>query len=109
MEFELLDFPILVALAIVVAAIVVDALLGMILALKEQEFDLRKMAQFLATNILPYAGGLSIFGLVAFWLPEPYSAAFYAAATLALVKYLAEIKDKLSLLLGIDLNTEKGD
>ena len=95
-DFDLLTVPVVTALLIVTAAILIDALLGMILAAIAGEFDFRQMPRFLASNVLPYVGGLLIFALAAHWLPEPYEAVFYPVAAMALVMFLTKIADKIS-------------
>ena len=101
-EFDIIALPVLQAVLVVAAAIALNAILGMILAAKEGEFDIRRMPEFLATHVLPYLGGLLLVGWVAHLLPEPYSAVFYPVAAAALAKYLADIKDKLAGLFGYD-------
>lgn len=103
---ELGDYTIWYALAIVIAAIILDALLAVINTFKADgdDFDLRKLARFVATSIFPYVGGLAVLALVANVIGEPYSGIFYPVAVAVLLKYLTEIKDKLSTLFGITLN-----
>ncbi len=97
---DLGGYPVITAFLIVMAAILLDALLGIILAIVKGEFVLRLMPQFLATNVFPYMGGLLIFAAAAYFLPEPYSAVFYVVAGAALVKYLAEMWSKVGRLFG---------
>jgi hypothetical protein len=40
--------------------IIIDTLLGYMLALKNGNFDISKIPQFLSTGVLPYVGGLII-------------------------------------------------
>ena len=102
---ELTEYTIWYALAIVVAAILLDAVLGVLKSFKAdtEPFDIRKLPQFVATNILPYVGGLAIFALVANIIGNPFDQSFYVVAAAVLVKYLVEIKDKLSTLFNINL------
>ena len=101
----LVDYTIWYALAIVVGAIVLDALLAVINTFKPdtENFDFKKLPQFVATSIFPYVGGLGMLAIVANVINEPFSAIFYPIAAAVLVKYLTEIKDKLSILFGITL------
>jgi hypothetical protein len=66
-------------------------------------FDFRKLPQFVATNIFPYVGGLTLVATLANVIGDPYSALFYPIAAAVLLKYLTDIKDKLSILFGISL------
>jgi hypothetical protein len=102
---ELIDYTIWYALAIVVAAIILDALLGIVNTFKPdtENFDFRKLPQFVATNIFPYVGGLTLVATLANVIGDPYTALFYPIAAAVLIKYLTEIKDKISVLFGISL------
>lgn len=83
----------------VLTLILVDTLLGIMLSLKQGRFNLRKLPQFLSTNVLPYIGGLLVLGLAA-GSNAQLAAVFYAAAATAGTKYFIEIKDKVILLFG---------
>ena len=91
------------ALLIVVVAIVLDAVIGALTTLKSgmAAFDIRMLPQFVATNIFPYVGGLVVLALVAEFIGNPYDAIFYPVAAAVAVKYIAEIKDKVYVLFGI--------
>ena len=107
MDFDLnfiLELPVFTALLIVLAAILVKTCFGIILAIKEKEFDVRKLPQFLATNVVPYIGGMAILAYVAHLAGGPFGYLFYAVALAVLAKYLAEIKDKVQQLFGIDIS-----
>lgn len=103
---ELVDYTIWYALLIVTAAIVLDAVLGIVNTFKPdtENFDFRKLPQFVATNIFPYVGGLGMLALVANVISEPFSVIFYPVAVAVLLKYLTEIKDKLAKLFGIEIS-----
>ncbi len=94
---ELTNMTIVNATLIVVAAIIIDALLGILKTFKpdNENFDIRKLPQFVASGILPYVGGLLIIGVAAEFIGEPYAALYYLIAAAVLAKYLVEIKDKL--------------
>ncbi len=89
------------AFIIVAAAIIMDTVLGIIKAVvdPQQTFLVTKLPAFLASGILPYVGALGIVALGAHFIGEPYAALFYAAAAATLVKYLADIKNKLAAIL----------
>lgn len=101
LEF-LLELPVITALLIIVAAIFVDALFGVFKSFQDGTFDIRKLPRFLATNILPYVGGLIVLAVVARYIGRPFEYIFYAVAMAVLAKYLAEIIDKIKSLFGID-------
>ena len=94
----------------VTAAIVIDTVLGVIKSFKagQDSFDIRLLPKFLATGILPYVGGLGIIALVAQFIGEPYVVLFYATATGVTAKYVAEIKDKLTAIFGLQLGSDGG-
>lgn len=102
---NLIDYPIWYALMIVVAAIILDALLGIVSTFKPEteNFDFRKLPQFVATNIFPYVGGLALVATLANVIGDPYAAIFYPVAAAVLIKYLTEIKDKFAILFGITI------
>ena len=100
----ILELPIFTVLLIVLAAILVDTLFGVFDALKAGEFDIRLLPQFLATSVLPYVGGLAILAFVTHLVGGPFGYLFYMVALAVLAKYLAEIKDKIQQLFGIDIS-----
>jgi len=101
---------VLYSLIVVVVAIVIDTLLGAIKAAKDDydSFDFRKLPKFLATGILPYVGGLSILALAAEFVGDVFIGLFYPAAAAVTAKYVAEIKDKLVGIFGVELITDGG-
>lgn len=99
----ILELPVFTAFWIVLAAILVKTFFGVILAIKAGEFDIRKPPQFLATNVVPYVGGMAILAFVTHLVGGPFGYLFYAVALAVLAKYLAEIKDKVQALFDIDL------
>ena len=102
MDF-LLELSVWKATLIVVAAIIVDAIVGVLATFKKENenFDIRKLPQFVASNIFPYVGGLVVLATVAEYIGTPYDGIFYPIAGAVLLKYLAEIKDKLVNLFGV--------
>lgn len=95
---------------IVVVAIVIDVLLGAIKAAKADydSFDFRKLPKFLATGVLPYVGGLGILALAAEFVGDVFVGLFYPAAAAVTIKYVAEIKDKLIAIFGVQLTSDGG-
>ena len=95
---------------VVVVAIILDVILGAIKAAKDDfdAFNLRTLPKFLATGILPYVGGLGILALAAQFVGEPFAALFYAAAAAVAAKYVAEIKDKIMAIFGVQITTDGG-
>lgn len=106
----LLGNALLYAFTVVAVAIVLDVLLAIINAIKAdyESFDIRLLPKFLATGILPYIGGLGILALAAEFIGEPFSALFYASAAAATAKYVAEIKDKIQAILGVEITHSDG-
>ena len=104
MDF-LLNMTVWNALFVVVVAILLDAVLGIIRTFKpdEENFDLRKLPQFVAGSIFPYVGGLVVLAVVAEYVGQPYDAIFYPVAVAVGLKYVMEIKDKAKTLFGIGL------
>ncbi len=102
---------VLAALGAILVIILLDTLLGVILSIRAGTFDVRKLPQFMVTNLLPYAGGLLILALAG-WVAGDYStqllAIFYAAAAATAAKFIAEIKDKAVQIFGelnVDINS----
>lgn len=98
------------AFMIVAAAIVIDTILGAVKAAKSDydSFDFRRLPKFLGTGILPYVGGLGILAIAAEFIGAPFEALFYAAVAATTAKYITDIKDKLSNILGIDITHSDG-
>ena len=105
MDF-LLELSVWDATLIVVTAILLDAVVGILKTFKKENenFDIRKLPQFVATNVFPFVGGLVILAVVAECVGQPYDGLFYPIAVAVLVKYVAEIKDKLANLFGVNTN-----
>ncbi len=91
------------ALLVIVILIILDALFGIIKSIKRGEFDVRLLPQFVATGILPYLGGIVILAVPAEFVGAPFTELFYAAAAVVGLKYLAEVKDKIQALYGVQL------
>ncbi|GEM_PF-6364273 len=87
------------AFSAVTILVLADVLLGIILAIRFQRFDLRQLPKFLQTGVLPVLGSLLVAGSAAM-VVEEMLVLFYAAVASATVKYLADIKDKLTAIFG---------
>ena len=93
------------ALLVVVGAIVLDAVFGVLKTFKkdQENFDIRKLPQFVAAGVFPYVGGLVALAIVAEYIGQPYDNIFYPVAVAVGLKYLAEMVDKLKALFGMEL------
>lgn len=98
------------AFIIVAVAIVIDTIIGIIRAgmNEHDQIDIRLIPQFLKTGILPYVGGLGVLAIAATFIGEPFAALFYAATAAAMAKYLADIKDKLEDIFGVEITHSDG-
>ena len=103
----LLDLPLITALVVVISTILIDTLLGVFKAIRENEFDVRELPRFLRTSVLPYIGGLIVIGLAAEYVGKPYILMFHTIAAAVFVKYIAEIKDKLHALFQVKLDSKR--
>lgn len=101
--------PIFAALGAILVIIMLDTLLGVILSIRAGTVNVRKLPQFLITNLLPYGGALLLLGLAA-CVAGDYStqllAIFYAAAAATGAKFIAETKDKVVQIFGGVINEE---
>ncbi|MHB1421335.1 MAG: hypothetical protein ACYCX4_17435, partial [Bacillota bacterium] len=90
----ILPMDILKAFLVVLALVVIDVLLGIVLSIKQGNFNIRTLPRFIQQSILPYVGGLLILALGASASPE-IRALFFAAVAATTIKFLADLKDKL--------------
>ena len=88
------DKAIVISLLTVLGLIVIDTLLGWLIAFSKGEFDIRKAPQFLRTKILPFVGPLVLLAIGAMSL-DVIKAMYYPAAIAATGAFGADIKDKL--------------
>ncbi|KUO71301.1 MAG: hypothetical protein APF81_01705 [Desulfosporosinus sp. BRH_c37] len=95
-----LDAKVLTTLGSTLGLVLLDLLLGIILSIKQGNFDVRKLPQFLTSGVLPYVGSLLVFVLFAGSLPA-ITAIFYTSAATVVAKFLVDIKDKL---IGLNLD-----
>lgn len=106
MEYYLPDSVFLV-LAIVVTLILLDALFGIIRAIKAGKFDLSKLPQFLATNVFPYCGGMLLLALAAEYIGGPFQDyVYYVIAAPVAAKFAKELWEKVKAVLGIDIDVD---
>ncbi len=94
-------------LLVVTGLIVIDTLLGVIKAVAGGSFDIRLLADYLKTGVLPYVGALAILGAGALYVqPELLGAIFAASALATILKFAADIYDKAATMTGANLITE---
>ena len=96
-------------LAVAVALIALDTILGILLGIKDKTFDLRILPQFLFTGVLPFLGGLALLALLAYYIDVPFAGMFYASAAAIAAKYLADLWDKVKMLFGASQEAEEPD
>jgi len=90
-----IDSSIILGIKICLIAIMGDAMVGWLIAYLKGEFDIRKVPQFLKTNILPYIGSLFIFGFLA-TLDSAYLPVFTGVVIFITGKFSIEaLKDKV--------------
>ena len=90
---------VIIALGGVLALILVNLVLGVLFSIKTNTFDVRKLPQFLETNLLPYIGGLLVLALFSNMDPA-LSVLFFTISAAVYAKFLANIKDQLVQLFG---------
>ena len=90
---------VIIALGGVLGLILANLVLGVLLAIKMNTFDVRKLPQFLETNLLPYIGGLLVLALFSNMDPT-LSILFFTISAAVYAKFLANIKDQLVQLFG---------
>ena len=91
----MIDPAVLTALKIAVLTILGDAVIGWILALAKGEFDIRKVPQFLQTNLFPYVAVLLVLAAMTL-VDEAYKVLYFAVTVLVTAKFGVEaLKDKV--------------
>jgi len=93
-----IDPKVLTTLGTALSLILLDLVLGIILSLKQGNFDVRKLPQFLIRGVLPYVGSLLMLAVFAESIPA-IAAIFYTSAATVVAKFMVDIKDKLSELI----------
>ena len=87
------------ALVMVLAAIGLDFVFGIMVGLKDKTFDVRLLPQFIVSGVLPYVGGLIFLAIAAEKVGLMYQEIFLSVAGLIAIKYVADLKDKITKLL----------
>lgn len=90
--------PILTALGTALGLVILDTLLGILIALKTRTFKLSKLSDFMETSFVPYVGGLLL--LAAFSGFPGMEATFFTVAAAIGVKFMADITSKINALFG---------
>ena len=88
------------ALVMVLAAIGLDFVFGIMVGLKDKTFDVRLLPQFIVSGVIPYVGGLIFLAIAAQQVGLMYKEVFLSVAGLIAMKYTAELKDKITKLIG---------
>jgi hypothetical protein len=66
--------------------------------MKQGNFDVRKLPQFLTCGVLPYVGSLMMLALFVGNIPV-IATIFYTSAATVVAKFMVEVKDKISELI----------
>lgn len=93
------DTGILYSMLIVAAVIAADTLFGILVGIRNKEFDFRILPQFLITGVLPYLGGLVVLALLANYITA-FEGLFYTSAAFVIAKYVGDLIEKCKLLFG---------
>lgn len=96
----------LLTLVGVLALIVLDTLAGMLLALWRRQWQWGRVADFLASEVLPYLGGLAVLALLAQLRPD-VRPVFLAAAAATAAREVSSILAKVRAL-GVPLDPPQG-
>jgi hypothetical protein len=102
----ILSSLIIKSLLAILTLIIVDTILGILISFKRKQFDLSLVPLFLASNVLPYMGGLIVLALLSVYLslldPDLGSLLEYlyytAAATVGLKFSKEALLDKIKQL-----------
>jgi hypothetical protein len=89
---------ILTALATALGLVILDTLLGVLIALKTSTFSFAKLPEFMETSFVPYVGGLILIALFSSF--PGMSATFFTIAASIGVKFMADILSKINALFG---------
>lgn len=88
---------VLVSLEAVLGLILADFIFGVLVSIRNGNFSLNKLPQFVETSLLPYIGGLLVLALFSNANAELGALYFTITATIT-VKFLADITTKVSQL-----------
>lgn len=106
MEFDfdfILGLSVFTVLMYVVAAIVVDTVFGVAVALRKGEFEWQELPRFLGSNVVPFVFGLLALAVVAEYAGEVFEYIFYASSVAVFARYVAKLVEKAKQLFGIEL------
>ncbi|MHB8124625.1 MAG: hypothetical protein ACYDEJ_03110 [Desulfitobacteriaceae bacterium] len=93
---------VLVTLGGALGLIFLDVAFGIIASISRGDFDPRRLPNFLQANVLPFVGSLVLLAVCSAFIPQ-VEALFFAAAAPVAVKFLFDIKDKISKLIGVNI------
>jgi hypothetical protein len=89
---------VLTALASALGLVLLDFVMGVLVALKTHTFQFSKLPQFMESSLIPYVGGLLILALFSTY-PQ-IETTFYAITAAIGVKFIADISSKIAQLFG---------
>lgn len=94
----MLENAIIGSMVVALATILLDFTLGLLISVKQKTFDVGKLPQFLANNVLPFVGGLAVIAIMAVFVPA-LEYVYYAGVALVAVKFSKEaLLEKMTLL-----------
>lgn len=86
------------SLIVVLGSIILDFLVSVLISIKDKTFDVSKLPRFLASNVLPYMGGLIILAGFANFIPD-FMSLFLGGVGIVTLKFSKEaLLDKFKLL-----------
>jgi hypothetical protein len=83
------------SILIITIVISVDVLLGVFLALKKKVFDIREMSRYVASDIVPFIGGLLLLAILSHFLKGYFTGVFFTSAVLVAARYVKDISVKV--------------
>ncbi|MHB1654115.1 MAG: hypothetical protein ACYCVD_16815 [Desulfitobacteriaceae bacterium] len=94
---SIVDPKVLATLGTVLSLVLADFVFGVLVSLRNGNFSLSKLPQFVETSLIPYIGGLLVLALFSNANTELRALFFTIAATIT-VKFLADITTKVTQL-----------
>ena len=79
------------ALLVLLMAILVDAILGMLISIKDKTFEWSTLAKFVISGVVTYVGGILVLALAAQLAGLYFRELFYIIGGIIAIKYSAEI------------------
>ncbi len=107
MEFDfdfLMDLPVWDVLMYVTIAILVDTVIGVLVAIKKGDFTFKELPRFLGTNVLPYVFGLLVLAVVAEYTTEIFEYVFYIVSAAVFARYVAKLWTKVKAFFEVELD-----